>query len=119
MTIFALKKIFPYVPGEIKDFASLKKGLVGYWEWKTTKEILGWVDDKNKVALWMSTKHKIELLYLPNIPHTLRRMAVKLLEHLMGKLWDMHLEVACTIGHFYAMQVALTCSDNRVTAYLL
>ena len=68
LTLCALKEIFPSVPEEIKDLASLKKGLAVDGERKTTKEILGWVVDTNKVTLWLSTKHKIELLYLPNPP---------------------------------------------------
>ena len=67
----------------------------------------------------MSTKDKIELLYLHNIPHTLLRMAVKLVEHLMSKLQSTHLQVTGIIGHFYAMQGALNCPSNRGTAYLL
>ena len=32
LTLCTLKEIFPSVPGEIKDLASPKKGLAGYWE---------------------------------------------------------------------------------------
>ena len=47
-------------------------------------------------------------------------MAVKLLERLIGKLWYMHLVVLGAIGHFYALQVALTSARaaNRPTKYL-
>ena len=53
-------------------------------------------------------------------PPTCRRMAVKLLERLIGKLWYMHLVVLGAIGHFYALQVALTSARaaNRPTKYL-
>ena len=53
LTLCTLKKISPSVPGEIKDSTSLKKGLARDWVWKTTKEILGWVVDTNKVTLWL------------------------------------------------------------------
>ena len=77
LTICALKDIFPSLPGEIKYSTSLKKGLAGDWGWKKNKKILGWVVNTNKVTLWLSTKRKTELHYLPNIPHTRRHMAVK------------------------------------------
>ena len=118
LTLCTLKKIFPSVPGEIKDSTSLKKRLARDWGWKTTKEVLVRVVDTNTVTLWLSMKHKTEILYLPNIPPSRRRMAVKSLERLVGKLWSMHLEVPGAIGHFYAMKVALTCSSHRATAYL-
>ena len=54
----------------------------------------------------------------PNPPPTLHRMAVNLLEHLMSKLRYMHLEVTCTIGHFYSILAALTFATNRAIAYL-
>ena len=118
LTLCTIKKIFPSVPGEIKYLTSLKKGLARNWGWKTTKEILVWVVDTNKVTLWLSMKHKTELLYLHSTPPSRRRMAVKSLERLVGKLRSMHLEVPGAIGHFYAMKVALTCSSHRATAYL-
>ena len=67
----------------------------------------------------MSTKHKTEILSLPNTPPTRCRMEVKSLERLIGNLWSMNLEVPGAIGHFYAMQLALTRAVNRATAYLL
>ena len=118
LTLCALKEILPSITGEIKDSASLKKGLAGYWEWKKTKEILGWVVDKKKGTLWLSTKLKAYLLSLLNAPHTRQLMAVKFLERLIGKLRSMHLAVPGAIGNFYAMQLALTCDANWSTAYL-
>ena len=41
LTLCALKNMSPSVTEEIKDSASLKKGLARDWGWKTTKEILG------------------------------------------------------------------------------
>ena len=118
LTLCTLKKIFYSVPGEIKGLTSINKGLARDWGWKTTKKIIGWVVNTNKVTLLLSPNHKTELLYLPNIPPSCRRMAVKSLERLVGKLRSMHLEVPGAIGHFYAMKVALTCSSHRATAYL-
>ena len=53
LTICAFNEIFPFVPGEIKDLAILPKGLDGDWEWKTIKDILGWVVDTNKGTIWL------------------------------------------------------------------
>ena len=53
LTLCTIKKIFPSVRGEIKDLKSFKKGLDRNRGWKTTKEILGWVVDTNKVTLWL------------------------------------------------------------------
>ena len=56
LMFYDLKEIFPYIPGEIKDLVRLKKALDGNGDWKTTKEILRWVVDKNKGTLLLSTK---------------------------------------------------------------
>ena len=57
--------------------------------------ILGWVVDTKKGTLSLSSKRKEKILSLldPPPPHTRCRMAVKLLEHITGKLYYMHLAV--------------------------
>ena len=86
----------------------MKKVLDEDGDWLTTKEILGWVVDTNKGTLSLPPKRKAELLSLLNIPTTCCCMSVKLLERLIGNLWSIHIALTDAIGHFYAMQVALT-----------
>ena len=72
MTLLSLKEIFPYIPGQSKDYASLKKALYGDEDWRNTKEILVWVVDTKKGALLLSSKRKEEplsLLETPPPPH--------------------------------------------------
>ena len=54
------------------------------------------------------------------IPTTQFHISVKKLKRLIRKLCSMHLAVPGTIGHFYAMQGALTCARaaNKFTAKL-
>ena len=108
MIIRSLKDILPSVLGEIKELASLKKALEGNGDWKTTKEILGWVVNTHKGSMFLPSKRKAKILSLLDIPPTHRRMLVKSLERLIVKLRSIHLAVPGAIGHFYAMQVALT-----------
>ena len=42
-TVQALKWIFPSLPGETKDSASVKKTTAGEGNWTCMKEILGWL----------------------------------------------------------------------------
>ena len=121
LKIRSLKEIFPSAPGDIKDSATLKKALASDVDWRTTKEILVWVVDTDKGTLLLSLKPKARLISLLDTHPTHCRVAVKSLEHLINKLWSMHLAVPGSIGHFYTMQVALTSTQaaNRTTAYLL
>ena len=40
-TVRALKWLFPYLPGELKDLVSVKKLVVGEGDWTCVKEVLG------------------------------------------------------------------------------
>ena len=61
LTLRALKEIFPSLPKETKDSVSLKKALQGDGNWKTTKEILGWMVNTKDGTLRLSPKRKAEL----------------------------------------------------------
>ena len=72
------------------------------------KDILEWVSENHWVTLALSSKKRLYILFLIVIPTTQCRISFKNLERLIGKLHSMHLAVPGVIGHFYAMQVALT-----------
>ena len=92
----------------MKDSTSLKKALARDRDWLTLKEILGWVIETHQGNLALSSKQRLELIYLLEIPNIQRRRSVKKLERLIRKLRSMHLAVPGAIVHFYKMQVALT-----------
>ena len=76
--------------------------------WARVKEIVGWLIYTLWGNLALYSKQQLEIFYLLKIPTTQRRISVKKLERLIGKLGYMHLSVPGSIGHFYAMQVALS-----------
>ena len=69
--------VFPSLPKETKDSVSLKKALQGDGDWKTTKEILGWMVNTEDGTLRLSPKRKAELETLIDIPPTQRRISTK------------------------------------------
>ena len=72
---------------------SLKKAIQGDGDWKTTKEILGWMVNTEDGTLRLLPKRKAELGTLPGIPPLQRRISTKKLERLIGKLRSMHLAI--------------------------
>ena len=94
--------------------------LQGDGDWETTKEVLGWVLNTTTGTLSLSPKRTAELLALLDIPPTQRRMSVKKLERLIGKLRSMHLAVPGAVAQLYHIQGALTAAlhASRTTAYL-
>ena len=88
--------------------ASLKKALSRDGDWVRVKEILGWVINTHRGTFTLFYKHQLDLLSLLVIPTTQRRISVKNLERLIGKIHSMHLNVSGSISHFYVMQVVLT-----------
>ena len=118
LTLRALKEIFPYLPKETKDSVSLKKALQGDGDWKTTKEILGWMVNTEDGTLRLPPTRKAELETLINIPPLQRRISTKKLERLIGKLRSMHLAIPGAVGHFYNLQRSLTAAHHahRATA---
>ena len=77
--------------------------------------------DTKKGTLPLSSKRKDELLSLLNISSTCRRMTVKSLERLIGKIRSMHFAIPGAIYYFYSMHVVLTSARSayRTTTYLL
>ena len=120
ITLRALKEISPSLPKQTKNLVSLKKALQGDGDWKTTKEILGWIVNTDEGTLIISPKRKEELGTLLDIPPLQRRMSTKKLERLIGKLRSMHLAVPGTVGHFYNLQQSLTAAHHahQATAYV-
>ena len=108
LTIHALKDIFPSFLEEVEDSASLKKALARNGYWAMVKDILGWMIYNHRVTPSLSYKQRLGLLSLLAIPTTQRRISVKIMEHLIGKLRSMPLVLLGSIDHFYAMQVTLT-----------
>ena len=111
LTLRAIKEIFPSLPNNPKDSVSLKKALQGDGDWKTTKEILGWMVNTEDGTLQLSPKRKAELKTLINVPPTQRQMSTKKLERLIGKLRLMHLAIPGAVGHFYNLQRSLTAAQ--------
>ena len=69
MILRYLKKIYPSVPGEIKDSARLNKVLDGDEDWRTTKDILRQAVYTKKGDMLLSSKCKDKLLSFID-PHT-------------------------------------------------
>ena len=86
----------------MKESSILKKALAGDGDWAMVKEILGWVIDTNWGTLDLSSKQGLEILSLLAIPTNQRRILVKKIERLVGKLRSMPLAVLGGISHFYA-----------------
>ena len=103
----------------MKDSASLKKELDGYGYWAIIKDILGWVIGNHEGTLTLSSKRRLEIISILEIPDSQRCISVKKLERLIGKLQSMHLAVHGAIGRFYTMHIALTRSRSgkRAAAY--
>ena len=59
-------------------------------------------------TLALSSKKCLNLIFPLEIPDRQRRISGKNLEHLISTLRSMHLAMPGAIGHFYAMQAALT-----------
>ena len=56
LTLQAIKEIFSSLPNKTKDSVSLKKALQGDGDWKTTKEILGWMVSTEDGSLRLSPR---------------------------------------------------------------
>ena len=74
LTICALKYIFPSLPDEVKDSVILKKALAGYGDWARVKEILGWLINTHRGTLSLSSKQRLNILSLLEIPTTQRHI---------------------------------------------
>ena len=81
----------------------LKKSLERDREWETIKEILGLVINTHRGNLALSSKRRLELISLLEIPNSQRRISVKKLEKLIGKLRSTHLTKPGAISQFYAI----------------
>ena len=77
-------------------------------DWAKVKEILVWVINTHRGNLVLYSKQQLEILSLLAIPTTQHHISVKNMERLISKLCYIHLAVLGAIGHFYAMQVAIT-----------
>ena len=75
-TILALKDILPSLPGEVKESDRLKKLLDRAREWATIKEILGWAIETHQGSLVLSSKQRIKLISLLEIPDSQRRISI-------------------------------------------
>jgi hypothetical protein len=113
-----IKRIFPSLPSEIKDFVSLKKASSGDGDWANLKELPGWVVDTANGTLRLSSSRRAELLSLLDIPPTQRQMSRKKLEWLIGKLHSMHLAVPGAIAFFCYLQRSIRLSAGKLTARL-
>ena len=100
----------------MKDSAILKKALAGDGYWAMVKEIMGWVINTHRGTLVLSSKLRIELLSLLEIPTIWHHILVNNLERLIDKLHSMHLAVPGGIGNFFTMQVTLTCARSAMNA---
>ena len=106
-TFRALKWIFPLLPGELKDFVSVKKLVAEEWGWTCGKEVLGWILDMKAWKVTFPERKLEDLLTLVDIPANQRRMGRKDLEGLVGKLCPMHLAVPEAVAHLFHIQRAL------------
>ena len=70
ITIRSLKEIFPSFPDEVKGSDILEKALAGDEDWDMVKDILGWVIHTHRGILDLSSKQRLEILYLLEIPPT-------------------------------------------------
>ena len=76
-TVRALKWLFPFLPGELKDSVSVKKLVAGEGDWTCVKEVLGWILDTEAGTVTLPERKLEELLTLVVIPPTQRRMGRK------------------------------------------
>ena len=86
---------------------SVKKLVAGEGDWTCVKEVLGWILNTEAGTVTLPERKIEELLTLVNIPPTQRRMVLKDLEHLVGKLCSTHLAVPGAVAHLFHIQRAL------------
>ena len=112
-----IKEMYPSLANGIKDYTSLKKATLGDGNWAQIKEILRGIINTKDGTLSLSPKRFKDLITILFIPPTQRRMSIKKLEQIIGKLHSMHLAIPGAIGYFYHIQMALTKANHR-KAYL-
>ena len=76
------------------------------------KEFLGWLIDTESSTVSLPEQKHMEVLKLPSIPATQRRMSQKELESLVGELLSMHLAVSGAVAQLYHIQHALAQSGG-------
>ena len=70
----ALKWLFPSLPGELKDLASVKKLVAGEGDWTCVKEVLGWIINTESRTVTLPERKLEEFLTMVDIPATQHRM---------------------------------------------
>ena len=118
LVLQALKEVFPTVSRELNNSVSLNKAFQGGGNWEIRKDILGWAVDTAWGSPQLPKKRISKLSALIDTPSSQRRFSVDKLRRLIVKLIYMHMSVPGAIGHFYHIQLALTCVVTRRCDYL-
>ena len=106
--VWALKWIFPTLPGETKDSVSVNNLMAGEGNWTRKKEVLEWRINMEAGMVALPDQKHLELLQLLAIADMQRWMGQMVLERLVGKLHSLHLAVPGAVAHLYHIQSALT-----------
>ena len=82
------------------------------------KDIFAWTVDTARGTLWIPDKRLSTFSARFDIPSLQRRLSVYNLRRLIRELRSIHMTVPVAIGHFYHLQLSLTCVGTGYCTYL-